>query len=198
MASKWNKHKYDCVAERNFESPPLGQTREEKDNSLKTQVPELMTTVISRYRDRPHNVNELQSVLFYVLVVDQLLESQHTLPLTWLMNLSPVPITWFSLAPGWGIPGELSVQTRSYPLEKKSSLVLLRKKLPCICMIQVPTHQDDMTCIDFYLDDTSPLHPPCLVQCMCRDWEVGSREVQTSLLPYLHCSRHRLESDFTG
>ena len=65
-------------------------------------------------------------------------------------------------------------------------------------MIQVPTHQDDMTCIDFYLDDTSPLHPPCLVQCMCRDWEVGNREVQTSLLPYLHCSRHRLESDFTG
>ena len=27
-------------------------------------------------------------------------------------------------------------------------------------MIQVPTHQDDMTCIDFYLDDTSQLHPP--------------------------------------
>ena len=84
---------------------------------------------MSRCRDRPHNVNELQSVVFYVLVVDQLLESQHTPPLTWLMNPSLVPITWFSLAPGWGIPGELSVQTRSYPLEKRSSLVSLRKKI---------------------------------------------------------------------
>ena len=129
---------------------------------------------MSRCRDRPHNVNELQSVVFYVLVVDQLLESQHTPPLTSLMNPSLAPITWFSLAPGWGIPGELSVQTRSYPLEKRSSLLSLRKKLPCISMIQVPTHQDDMTCIDFYLDDTSQLYPPCLVQCMWMDWEAGS------------------------
>lgn len=40
--------------------------------------------------------------------------------------------------------------------------------------------------------------PPSPMPCMWRDWEAGSREVQTSRLPYLHRSHQRLESNFTG
>lgn len=62
MCFQMEKHKCDCVTERKLNRLPLGQTRE-KDIALseynKTQVPELMTTVMSRYHDRPYNVNEL-------------------------------------------------------------------------------------------------------------------------------------------
>ena len=55
--------KCDCVAERKFKWSPSrsnpGGKRYLFQNITKTKVPELMTTVMSRYHDRPYNVNEL-------------------------------------------------------------------------------------------------------------------------------------------